>query len=257
MSKSEKRVAPARSQGAARPGPSEETTTGASRPGSSRWTRARSQTRGPGGFRLRMGWVYGGATVLIVGAIVALVVYSAATQGGPQGGQTSQYPYQVGSPGPGSNAPEIKLTATDGSQFDLAGWRGKTVLLYFEEGVGCQPCWDQLKDVNANFSQFQSLGVQQVVTITGDPMDALTQKVALEGIKTPVLSDPGLAVSRTYNANQYGMMGTSADGHTFIVVGSDGVIKWRADYGGSPKYTMYLPVGSLVSDMEQGLKPKG
>ena len=42
-------------------------------------------------------------------------------------------------------------------------------------------------------------------------------------------------------------------GHTFIVVGPDGRIKWRADYGGSPNYTMYVPVQSLIADIRAGL----
>jgi peroxiredoxin Q/BCP len=70
---------------------------------------------------------------------------------------------------------------------------------------------------------------------------------------TPVLSDPDLAVSRAYHANDYGMMGTRRDGHTFIVVGPDGRIQWRADYGGAPAYTMYVPVDVLVADLRRGL----
>jgi len=191
-----------------------------------------------------------GVVALLAIVIVGVLVY--ASNGG--GGQpAAQYPYSVGSPGPGAQAPPIQLMATDGSHFDLATWRGKTVVLYFQEGVGCEPCWTQIKDIQSNFPQLQALGVDQVVTITGDPMDAVKQKATLEGINSPVLSDPGLRVSQTYSANQYGMMGTGADGHTFIVVGPDGVIKWRADYGGAPKYTMYLPVSSLVSDMRRGL----
>ena len=69
-----------------------------------------------------------------------------------------------------------------------------------------------------------------------------------------MLSDPGLAVSKAYDANSYGMMGTSADGHTFMVVGADGRIRWRADYGGAPKYTMYVPIDALVADLKQGLQ---
>ena len=53
------------------------------------------------------------------------------------------------------------------------------------------------------------------------------------------------------------MMGTSRDGHTFILVGPDGVIRWRADYGGPPNYTMYLPVDALLADIQQGLKVGG
>lgn len=127
------------------------------------------------------------------------------------------------------------------------------MLLYFEEGVGCQPCWDQLKDIEANWGQFRALGIDQIVTITGDPLAALRQKAADERLTTPVLADPGLAVSQTYQANQYGMMGTSADGHSFILVGQDGAITWRADYGGAPKYTMYVPVSDLLAAIRGGL----
>ena len=45
------------------------------------------------------------------------------------------------------------------------------------------------------------------------------------------------------------MMDTSADGHTFILVGPDGHIRWRADYGGAPNYTMYVPVDRLLADL--------
>lgn len=200
-------------------------------------------------FRLHAGWIFLGVILLAVAGVVALVVHDQSQQAG-------KYAYQVGSPGLGSQAPPIKLTATDGSTFDLAAWRGKTVLLYFQEGVGCQPCWTQLKEIQANFGDFQALGIDQIVTITGDPSDALKAKAALEGISSPVLADPGLAVSRTYSANSYGMMGAGADGHTFIVVGTDGVIRWRADYGGAPNYTMYLPVGNLEADLRAGLKAR-
>ena len=210
----------------------------------------RPRPKGRRGFRLSPAWVVLGVVALLAIVVAGILVY---TSNGSGGQQASPYPYSVGSPGPGAQAPPIQLAATDGSRFDLAASRGKTVVLYFQEGVGCEPCWTQIKDIQSNFSQLQALGVDQVVTITGDPMDALKQKAALEGITSPVLSDPGLRVSSTYSANQYGMMGTSADGHTFIVVGPDGVIRWRADYGGAPKYTMYLPVPSLVADMRRGL----
>jgi peroxiredoxin len=167
--------------------------------------------------------------------------------------QTSTYPFQVGSPGPGEQAPSIKLQSTDGSIFDLSAQHGKTVLLFFQEGLSCQPCWDQSKDIESNMKQFQSLNIDTIVSITSDPLDALKQKVADEGLSTPILSDPNLAVSRKYGANKYGMMGESSDGHTFIVIGPDGRIKWRADFGGAPNYTMYVPISTLVADMKEGL----
>lgn len=129
------------------------------------------------------------------------------------------------------------------------------MLLYFQEGVGCQPCWDQLKDIDQNAAPFRVLGIDRIVTITGDPLDALGQKVADERLSTPVLSDPGLRVSKTYDANHYGMMGTSADGHTFVLINPDGTIAWRADYGGAPDFTMFVPVSNLLADLRKGLAP--
>ena len=49
------------------------------------------------------------------------------------------------------------------------------------------------------------------------------------------------------------MMGDSRDGHSFIVVGPDGRIAWRADYGGAPNYTMDLPASALLADLARGL----
>jgi peroxiredoxin len=195
-----------------------------------------------------------GVAIIVLGAIFFLNHLN--TQGGsPAGtGQAGQYAFQVGKPGPGEQAPSILLPSTNGGTFDLVSMRGKTVLLYFQEGLTCQPCWDQLKDIQTNISQFKALGIDQVVSITTDPLDALQQKVEDEGLTIPVLSDPRLAVSSAYTANGYGMMGDSRDGHTFIVVGPDGVIKWRADYGGAPNYTMYVPVSNLVADIRAGLK---
>ena len=205
--------------------------------------------------RRRRGLRPGIIALIVAGvAIIVLgVIFFLNNQGGSSAG-TGQYAFQVGNPGPGAAAPEIKLPATDGSTFDLAAMRGKTVLLYFQEGLTCQPCWDQLKDIQTNLSQFKALGIDQIVSITTDPLNSLQQKVSDEGITIPVLSDTQLVASNAYTANGYGMMGNSRDGHTFIVVGPDGTIKWRADYGGAPKYTMYVPISNLVADIRAGLK---
>lgn len=121
----------------------------------------------------------------------------------------------------------------------------------------CQPCWDQLKDIESNIERFRALGIEAVVSITTDPIDALKQKAAIERLSTPVLSDPDLRVSKAYDTNSYGMMGRSRNGHTFIALDRDGRILWRADYGGAPKYHMYVPVKNLIADLRQGLLKSG
>lgn len=201
------------------------------------------------------------AALAILIALVAGIFWVHARQeeglGGPFGQLAGRYRFQVGNPGRGQLAPPIRLMSTTGNVFDLNSLRGKSVLLYFQEGVTCQPCWDQAKDLAAHFDQFRPLGVDAVVTIASDPVDVLKQKATDMSLPYPVLSDADLAVSSAYHANDYGMMGRSRDGHTFVLVGPDGRIRWRADYGGAPDYTMYLPIANLIADMRQGMRNPG
>lgn len=193
------------------------------------------------------------AAVAAVAVLAALfLVYSTASSSdSPQGG-TDPRSYDVGSPGVGETAPGFSLPASTGETIDLADYRGQTVLLYFQEGLMCQPCWDQITDLERSANEVEGAGVDAMVSITTDPVDLITGKVRDERITTPVLSDPDLAVSREYSTNQYGMMGDSRNGHSFILVGPEGQIQWRADYGGAPDYTMYVPVERLLTDLREG-----
>ncbi len=168
---------------------------------------------------------------------------------------TRAYPYQVGTPGPGQAAPAFTLAASAGGNISLSAYRGKSVLLFFQEGLTCQPCWTQITDLEKHAAQLKAAGISKVISITGDPVGPITQKAHDMGLTTPVLSDPGLTVSRQYHANSFTMMGAGRDGHTFILVGPNGVIRWRADYGGAPKYIMYLPTTALLADIKAGEHP--
>lgn len=195
--------------------------------------------------------------LLIRGTMIAVVVvaglFLVARSGGGDSSASAGPPFVVGSPGPGHPAPPISLASSAGGTYDLSAESGKTVLLYFHEGLGCQPCWEQIKDIERNFAPFEALGIDSMVAISGNPAGDLRRKALDEGLATPVLADPELSLAKTYNANQFGMMGTSAYGHSFIVVGPDGTITWRADYGGAPEYTMYLETSALLADLRAGL----
>jgi peroxiredoxin Q/BCP len=184
-----------------------------------------------------------------VALTVLYAVFSTST-----GTKSAGVSYDIGSPGIGRTAPAFTLAASTGKQVSLKDYRGKTVLLYFQEGLTCQPCWDQLTDLEKSSAQVKAARIDAVVSVTTDPADLITRKTKDMGLTTPVLSDPDLAVSKTYDANSYGMMGTSRDGHTFILVGPDGTIRWRADYGGAPDYTMYVTVNKLLADLKAGAR---
>lgn len=209
-----------------------------------------------------------GPGILALLAIIAVAggLYAAARAGGDKGGAvpgtaglhgSGQYVYQVGAPGPGADALALALPSTAGGTFDLASYRGKgAVLLYFQEGLTCQPCWDQLKAIRADTAKFDAMGIAAIVSITTDPPDLVARKVRDEGITIPVLSDVGARASSAWRTNRYQMMGMGErNGHTFILVGTDGKIRWRADYGGAPNYSMFIPTETILSDMKQAMLP--
>lgn len=198
----------------------------------------------------RRTWLFALVIALAIVAVTLAVVYG--TSGGEDSTAGDDVSYDVGDPGPGEQAPDFTLASTTGEQISLADYQGSTVLLYFQEGLMCQPCWDQMRDLEQASGDVTAAGIDHMLAITTDPIDLVTRKVADDGLTTPTLSDPDLAVSRTYETNLYGMMGESRNGHSFILVGPDGTIQWRADYGGEPNYTMYVAVDDLIADLEAG-----
>ncbi|MBF6558209.1 MAG: redoxin domain-containing protein [Acidimicrobiales bacterium] len=190
------------------------------------------------------------SSVLAGAAVVILAVIFVA--GGH--GVSPNYAYATGSPGPGTMAPTFQLPSTAAGTFDLAAARGKRTLLFFQEGTGCGPCWTQLHDIQQDMAKFRATGIDQVVSFTMDSLPALQQKVGDEGLHIPVLSDQNVAVSHAYSANQYGMMATMMDGHSFAVVGPTGTVEWRADYGGAPNYTMFVPDSTVLNQMRTGME---
>lgn len=209
--------------------------------------------------RLRVITIWTVLTVVLLGGLYAVwratsAPAQPASDGGTRGSQ--QYPYQVGKPGGGQAAPAFTLAATTGKQISLADYRGKNLLVYFQEGLMCQPCWDQIGDLEKNRAALKASGINEMISITVDPTDLIARKMTDEGYTTPVLSDPDLTVTKAYDANSYGMMGDSKPGHSFILIGPDGTIRWRADYGGEPKYTMFLPTSQILADLKKDTAAK-
>jgi peroxiredoxin Q/BCP len=197
----------------------------------------------------RRGWTIAAAVVVVFALVVLYQVYQSSQGKHDTIAGGSGFTHVAGEPGAGTAAPAFTLTSGTGGQVSLTDFRGRNVLLYFQEGLSCQPCWDQIKDLEQNQAALKTAGVDAVVSITTDPANLIGQKATDEKLTTPVLSDPSMQVSRAYDANSYGMMGDMRDGHSFILVGPDGTIRWRADYGGKPDYTMFLPTAKMLTDL--------
>ncbi|MGH9878052.1 MAG: redoxin domain-containing protein, partial [Nitrososphaerales archaeon] len=150
-----------------------------------------------------------------------------------------------------SLAPAFTLPSTKG-EISLSDYAGKkNVLLYFQEGVMCAPCWEQTKDIQKVYDRFQELDVE-VLTITVDPMNALQKASARLGITLPVLEDADLKVSTAYDVLKNSMHPGSRPGHTFVLIDKDGNMLWKKEYfiaSGSTKMTMDMNGQPMTMDM--------
>lgn len=192
-----------------------------------------------------------GILAAAAGVIAVVAIAAANTLSGAESGPRMRY--DVGRPGVYDMAPDFELASATGAPFKLSEQRGRQVLLYFHEGLMCAPCWKQVDDIQADLAKFNALGIDEVAAISTDPVSAQQQRAQVRGVSIPVLADVDKAVSAEYDALSYGMMGGSLPGHTFILVGPDGTIVWRADYGGAPDFTMYVPNPTLLAELERVL----
>ena len=159
----------------------------------------------------------------------------------------------IKSVGTSSVAPDFSLPSTSGGTFRLSDYRGKSnVLLFFNEGLSCQPCLTQMQGLDALNSEFKSLNIV-VFSITADPLQTLADWTQSSGPKYGiVLSDQGLQVSKMYGmlGSDVSMMPGSAPGHSFVLVNENGIIVWRHDYG---PYNMNVPNDEIMAAVRRAL----
>jgi peroxiredoxin len=100
---------------------------------------------------------------------------------------------------------------------------------------------------------FQSLDVA-LVSIAIDPVTDLSLAVNQFGISTPLLSDEGRKVSENYGVLQWAMP-NGEPGHTFVLVGKNGKVKWIRDYGAPENGgLMWVSVDVLYRELAARLK---
>lgn len=171
-------------------------------------------------------------------------LFSPSSSGGHSGSTSSWV---------GRQAPNFSLAEVNGSgTFTLSSYAGKSnVLLFFNEGLDCSPCLQQMQDLSNDYAKFSAMNII-VVAITTDTASGLYQWAQSNQVNhLVVLSDSGLTVSNSYRAlgSNVSMM-SQRDGHTFVLVGTSGIIKWRADYGPG---TMFVPDSTILNNCQNGL----
>lgn len=169
-----------------------------------------------------------------------------------------QHKSAVAAVNPGGVPPDFNLPATTGETIQLSDFRGKkNVLIYFHEGLSCDPCIQQIPELEKSLEEFDKLNVA-VISVAFDPVDKLKEAAQQYNIKTPLLSYQTAQTEVDYDLLRFSMdMGRRA-GHTFVLVGTDGAVKWRKDYWPGrghmvPGGKMFVESSEIVSEVKTAL----
>ncbi len=140
----------------------------------------------------------------------------------------------------GSTAPDFSLQGMNGSAVRLSDYRGKTVVLFFSEGLMClHPCGDQMASLSTD-PRFNNDNVV-VFSIVTDPKDpwlstignvTLLQNNNVTGLeKAKLLFDANASVSMAYDVMNLpsSMHKGRFPGHTYFVIDKNGIIRYTLD----------------------------
>lgn len=126
----------------------------------------------------------------------------------------------------GGQAPAFTLKTTAGTTVSLSDYRGKPVLLYFNEGAGCGACTQQMAGIEKN-PGFAQAGIT-VLPIVMNTRAQIQPDLDSYGVKTPYLLDDG-TVSKAYGTLGKGMH-AGLPGHGFVLIDGAGIERWQGDY---------------------------
>ena len=125
-----------------------------------------------------------------------------------------------------AQAPAFTLKTTAGTTVSLSDYRGKTVILYFNEGASCGACTQQMAGIEKN-PGFADAGIT-VLPIVMNTRAQIQPDLDTFGVKTPYLLDDG-TVSKAYGTLGKGMH-AGLPGHGFVLIDGAGIERWQGDY---------------------------
>jgi peroxiredoxin len=123
-------------------------------------------------------------------------------------------------------APDFTLPTSDGESVTLSSLRGTAVILYFNEGAGCDSCLTQMAEIEKE-AGFEEAGIT-VLPIVMNTAEQINVERERLGVTTPFLLDDG-TVSEAYGTLGSGMH-EGLPGHGFVLIDADGIQKWYGNY---------------------------
>ena len=208
----------------------------AGRPGgrpSARQLKLKAERRRQARLRARRAMVLWPAAVLVVAGVITAALLASSGSGALQHDTVR-------------SAPGFTLTATDGKTVSLASYRGHDVVLFFNEGAGCDACFYQMREFEQHAAQFTRAGIT-ILPIVMDPAVQVRPELASFGLHTPYLIDATGSVSRAYGVLGKGMR-AGLPSHGFVLIDTRGTERWYGEYP-----SMYLPAAGLIAQVRAHL----
>ena len=145
-------------------------------------------------------------------------------------------------------APGFTLTDINGNAISLKGLRGKSVILFFNEGLTCYPCIRQLTALSFDDRLNNDKVISYSVVI--DSLERWNEisegKRFRPGLK--VLFDPDGKVSQAYDTLDLPSVMDKGEhpGHTYFVVDNQGIVRFTFD-----DYSMGIRNEELVEELNK------
>ncbi len=154
-----------------------------------------------------IGWLI---ALIVIGALVTFALMSSR----PETNTTT------------AQASDFTLPTSAGESVSLSDFAGQPVILYFNEGAGCDSCLLQMAAIEAN-AGFADAGIAvlPIVMNTADQINADRDRL---GVNTPFALDDG-TVSEAYGTLGTGMH-AGLPGHGFVLIDAEGVQQWYGNY---------------------------
>src|SRR6266404_1080107 len=138
-------------------------------------------------------------SVLVILSTFALMKMESATQ--PAAGQT---------------APDVNLTAGDGSRINLKDYRGKWVVLYFYPKDFTSGCTIEARNFQRDLSKYEQAGAG-VLGVSVDTAQSHKDFCTKEGLNFKLLADPDAKVSTQYGSTMEYQGAKMAARNTFLI----------------------------------------
>ncbi|MBN8656429.1 MAG: peroxiredoxin family protein [Anaerolineae bacterium] len=123
----------------------------------------------------------------------------------------------------GSLAPDFKLLATNGQEFSLTDFRGKSnVIVFFIRETTCPQCRTHVAQLGRMYEQFKEAGTE-VIVILGEGMEKAKEYADGIGLPFPILCDPDRAVYNLYELEKYFLLFQRT---ASLVVDKTGIVRY-------------------------------